>query len=335
MMISWSAAGLGKPILGSALGIAFGVCELPPDDAAARLRDLMPVACLNARVSEDIAIAPESGEGAFKIAAGNGAIGLHLTPMFSVQAKGSIRGVSRFKGAETGWSLLPHGIRKQRDHVVLRIGNPALHQFRASLGDQRVPFGVDANPADDLWQLAEDRMYWGDVVRSLVVSIDNMTDTQLDVGVVLDDLGADKVDGASARLMYDLSFFERARLVFSVAEGSGHRRYGFSFVSISKSGDTTHMEFARSNKSDPDLDAGFRKLFRFAFDSASRRWWLVYDEDRLRTQSLVSGFRYFFPVALPGQRDVMAVRFSVGRVRSFNSRIKSRTIAAIGLEASL
>lgn len=334
MMISWGAAGLGKQILGSAFGLALGVCQLP-DDGVAYIRTMSGAACVRARASEDIGVLPGSGEGAVKVVAGSGSIGIHFSPSIAIQAKGSIRGTSRFNGEEAGWTLLPEGITRRGDHLVLRIGNPALHVFRATLGDQRLPFGIDANPADDLWLVTEDRIYWGSVTRSAVLTFDNLSDAELDVGLSINDLDKSNPPRLSARLMYDLSFFERARVVMSVAEDSGIRRYGFGFISTSRSGDITQFEVARVNGSDQILDAGFRRLFRFAVDAADRHWWFVYDEDRLRTQSVLAGYRYFLPKIIAINSDSFAMRFSLGRVRSLNPAIKSRFIASAGVEANL
>lgn len=333
-MISWGAAGLGKQLLGSAFGLAMGVCQLP-DDGVAYIRAMSGVVCVRARASEDVGVAPGSGEGAVKVVAGSGSIGIHFSPLLAIQGQGSIRGTSRFNGAETGWSLLPEGITRRGDHLVLRIGNPALHSFRATLGDQRLPFGIDANPADDLWLVAEDRIYWGSVARSAVLTFDNLIDAELNVGLSTAGLDKSSPPRLSARLMYDLSFFERARLVMSIAEDSGVRRYGFGFVSTSRSGDITQFEVTRLNAPDEVLDAGFRRLFRFAVDAADRSWWFVYDEDRLRTQSLLAGYRYFLPAPTAENPDSFALRFSVGRIRSLNPVIKSRFIASIGVEADL
>lgn len=333
-MISWGATGLGKQVLGSAFGLALGVCQLP-DDGVAYIRSISGMACVRARVSEDLGIAPGSGEGAVKVLAGSGSVGIHFSPLLAIQGQGSIRGTSRFNGAEHGWSLLPEGISRRGDHLVLRIGNPAFHSFRATLGDQRLPFGVDANPADDLWLVAEDRVYWGSVMRSAVLTFDNLSDTELDLGLSTNDFEKSNPPRLSARLMYDLSFFERARLVMSVAEESGVRRYGFGFISTSRSGDVTQFEVVRLNAPDQVLDAGFRRLFRFAVDAADRSWWFVYDEDRLRTQSVLAGYRYFLPSNIIGNSNSFALRFSLGRIRSLNPSIKSRFIASIGMEADL
>ena len=334
MMISWGAAGLGKQVLGSAFGLALGVCQLP-DDGVAYIRSMSGTACVRARASEDVGVAPGSGEGAVKVVAGSGSIGIHFSPFLSIQAQGNVRGTSRFNGAETGWSLLPEGITRQFDHLVLRIGNPALHSFRATLGDQRLPFGIDANPADDLWLVAEERIYWGSLTRGAVLTFDNLIDAELDVGLSTEDLEESSPPRLSARLMYDLSFFERARLVMSIAEDSGVRRYGFGFISTSRSGDVTQFEVVRLNAPDQVLDSGFRRLFRFAVDAADRSWWFVYDEDRLRTQSVLAGYRYFLPSNIIGNSNSFALRFSLGRVRSLNPVIKSRFIASVGVEANL
>ena len=333
-MISWGAAGVGKQVLGSALGLALGICQVP-DDRVANMRGLSDVACVRVRGSEDIGIAPGSADGAVKVAAGSWSVGVHFSPFLAIQSQGSIRGTSRFNGAESGWSLLPEGIVRRSDHLVLRVGNPALHSFRAILGDQRLPFGIDANPADDLWLIAEDRIYWGPVTRSAVLTFDNLSDAELDVGLSINDFENSGSSRLSARFMYDLSFFERARMVMSVAEDSGIRRYGFGFISTSRSGDVTQFEVARVNEPDRFLNSGFRRLFRFAVDAADRRWWFVYDEDRLRTQSVLAGYRYFLPATLLGDSDSSAIRFSLGRVRSLNPAIKSRFMASLGVEANL
>ena len=334
MMISWGAAGLGKQFLGSAFGLALGVCQLP-EDGAVIMNTMSGAACLRARASEDISVDVGSHQSPVKIAAGSASIGIHFSPIFAVQASGSIRGVSRFNGNSAGWSLLPNGVERRRDHVILRIGNSAVHPIRASLGEQRIPFGIDANPADDLWLVTEDRVFWGPVARSAVMTFDNMVETQLDIGMSADGPKKTSLPRISARLMYDLSFFERARLVASIADERGTRRYGFGFVSTSRAGDTSHFELARINASDPFLDAGFRLLFRFAFDASDRRWWLVYDEDRLRTQSFLFGYRYFFLEKFTGTADALGLRLSFGRVRSLNPLIKSKFLMALGVEANL
>lgn len=334
MMINWGAAGIGKKILGSSVGVALGICELPAG-AEDYIKAMSSTACLNARISEDLVVTPEPGEGAAKLAAASGSLGIHFSPLLAVQAKGRFRGISRFDATDGRWSLLPDGIKKDLDHVVLRIGNPALHSFRASLGEQRLPFGIDANPADDLWVVTEDRMYWGKTRRSAVLTFDNMSETQLDLGIAGDDAVGKSGQQLSARLMYDMSFFERARLLLSVAEEAGSRRYGMGFVTTSKAGGTTQFELARSEAADPVLDAGFRRLFRFAFEAPGRRWWFLYDEDRVRTQTVATGYRYFPSTSILPPNDSFALRFSLGRARSLNPAIESRFLVSFGVEASL
>ncbi len=334
MMINWGAAGIGKKILGSGVGIALGICELPAGSED-YVKGMSSTACLNARVSEDFIVTPEPGEGAIKLGAAQGSIGIHFSPLLAIQAKGLMRGISRFDAGDGRWSLLPDGVKKESDHVIVRIGNPALHSFRASLGEQRLPFGVDVNPADDLWWATSDRFYWGKARRSAILTFDNLSETQVDVGFAGDHPVSDSGQQASARVMYDLSFFERARLVLSAGGITGSRRYGFAFVTTSKSGGTTQFELVRSESSDEDLDAGFRRLFRFAFDAPDRRWWFLYDEDRLRAQTVATGYRYFPSTWFRGNEGNFAFRFSLGRVRSLNPLYESRFLIALGAEAGL
>ncbi|NDE15377.1 hypothetical protein EBZ80_10655 [bacterium] len=334
MMINWGAAGIGKKILGTGVGVALGVCELPAGSED-YIRAMSSTACLNARVSGDFIMTPGSADGPVKIAAAEGALGIHFSPLLAIQAKGRVRGISRFDAGDARWSLLPDGIKRESEHVILRIGNPALHSLRASLGEQRLPFGVDANPADDLWWATGDRFYWGKVRRSATLTFDNMSDSQVDLGFAGDKASDDSSQQASARLMYDLRFFERARLILSAAGISAARRFGFAFVTTSRAGATTQFELVRSESGDPELDAGFRRLFRFAYDAPDRRWWFLFDEDRLRTQTVATGYRYFPVEWIPGNEGNFAFRFSVGRVRSLNSLYESRFLVAVGVEAGL
>lgn len=336
MMINWfsGVAGQGAATLA---GIVMGVCQLPAEDTMQQAA-MSGSVCFDARIAEDIAWQPKSGAGLFKIASGYASLGIHFSPMFAVQSSGSIRGVSRFNGTESGWNLLPEspsGIDRRHDHTVVRIGSPGQHRLRSTIGVQRLPFGIDMNPGDDLWQLTEDRIFWGQTLKSAVITVDNQVDFQADIGFGRGSpWDENDLEETSLRMMYDLSFFERARLIVSAAGTAKDPRYAFGFLTTSRQGDLTQFEIIRTTSPDADLDVGYRRFFRFAFATGDRRFWFLYDEDRLRTQTFAVGYRHFFDVGTVEDWTPLAVRLSVGRVRSFSSGIDSSLAVTSGVEAN-
>ncbi|MEY4629970.1 MAG: hypothetical protein RIQ81_90 [Pseudomonadota bacterium] len=332
---------------GSMLGIAMGLCQLP-EGSGPSSNALYGVGCMRLRAASDLVALPGSGESPLKVNTAAGSLSLHFSPWIAVQIKGQARATSGFDKDAPSWGLMPESFDKRVDHAVIRLGNPALHRFRASLGNQRLPFGVDASPADDPWQVFEDRDFWGFSARGAAIAYDNLMDLQFEAGVSGQGSGEnmeqDKVRKlplrTSARLSYDLSFFERAKVVISAADDLYRMRYGFGFVSALRNGDLTHFEMLRSTASDEQLDAGFRRLFRFAYQTSDRRWWLLYDDDRLRARSYAFGYRHFFVGgnvrgrSLDGQPD-LAVKVSLGGVRSLNKTVEGRAVLSFGLEATL
>lgn len=341
MMIEFGGAALGKKVAGSLLGVSMGVCQLPAGGTSSDAA-MSGIACLRVRPAVDLVGLPGSGDSPLTVASLAGSIGIHLSPWVSLQAKGSIRETNSFDRDSTDWALMPDGVKKRTEHAVVRLGNPALNRFRVAMGNQRLPFGIDGNPADDAWLVMEDRTFWGFSSRGVSLAYDNLLDLQLEAGISGQGMG-EKLDSGSgesmpgrsaARLTYDLGFFERARVVVSVADDLDRMRYGLGFLSSLRNGDLTHFELLRSSGEDRDLDAGFRRLFRFAYQTADRRWWFLYDDDRLRARTFALGYRHFI-VSPASSGAGVALKFAFGGVRSLNTIVEGKAMLTTGVEASL
>jgi hypothetical protein len=341
MMIEWGGATLSSKVAGSLLGVAMGICELPKTGSVPH-PSVSSLACLRMRSSADLVAFPGAGDSPLKVFSFTGSLGVHFSPLVAVQVKGSLRDASSFDTYDDEWALLPEGLKKTADHAVLRLGNPTSHRFRTAIGNQRLPFGIDGSPADDAWLIMEDRIFWGTTSTGISAAYDNLLDLQLEAGISGQGVGqkgessfGESLRGrTSVRLTHDLGFFERARIVVSAADDLYRMRYGFGFISSLRSGDLTHFELLRSTGSDERLGAGFRRLFRFAYQTSDRRWWFLYDDDRLRARSFALGYRHFFMEQSKSGAG-LALKLAFGGVRSLNSTVDGKAMVTSGVEATL
>lgn len=281
------------------------------------------------------------------LAHGRGDFGLHLNSILALHGGAIARQTTLISDPQFKTRLV------DTEYMLLAIGNPVLHRFRAQLGRMILPFGINGSEAMETVRVLEHRYFWSSPRFGGVLLIDNLRTTILEIGIAGDGkqrmthkaevfahaeplyAEVNKIDGERAlslRLSHDVSLLDGSKLVASgYAAQSGLRRYGAGFLTQSNQGDETHFEFVRIISTPDGKEDQFKQLLRASYVSTwrGRGRWILQIDDELQRYRLGS-LGYDTELAKNAR-----LRLSLNFRRDLSSQETSYWSLAAGMEAHL
>lgn len=226
---------------------------------------------------------------------GSAYLGLHATSMFSIHLAGRALVVMPL-GREASVNR-----NISSDLALIRLGNPAAHRLRISMGKLKLPFGIDSSEIPESIKWQENREFWASPRHGAYVSLDDKFATVIDLGYAREirhfsehissqvqsqsDIESLKNHALALRISRDVSVLDGSRLTASFyGDANGQRRFGGAFITNTDQGDFTYFEFVRVLFLRSESFEPFRQMIRASYVSAWRfnsRWILQIDDERL------------------------------------------------------
>jgi hypothetical protein len=276
--------------------LLWGNCILK-NDPGDRQNNTWPALCVKPRVSSQVYLRQDVGDKNQLLNYARVYAGFHLLEYASLHGDWSAERIFT-KDPLTNKTIFID--RKQPNEFFLQLGNVAVNRYRASIGNFRIPFGINHRPLMEVIdEILKDDKYWNSPRWAARMTYDTLISSQYDVSFsttknpvlkTKNETEADDVRAVSARMMFDIAAIEGFRFVFSgYGDTVGERRGGAGFVTTTAKGDTTAFEWIRL-LIQPARDSAYDQLFRLSYSGAFRadtRWVAEY-EDEMRSYRLLT-----------------------------------------------
>ena len=209
-------------------------------------------ACIKAKIGSSLSYFFDNFNENYSTYYGRGYLGLHLSHWLSFH--------SELKAVVVN----PLGLSALRaqdfapEYTLIRIGNPAVDQFRVSAGRLRLPFGVYGSEIIETLRQQENRVYWQSPPFGVYLTFDDAIATQIDVGISSDIRNKSEHqtrdqnnvvqkysrynEAFTVRIARDISIFDSSRIMTSFyCDLLGERRVGGAFITNTITGDSTYL----------------------------------------------------------------------------------------------
>lgn len=143
-------------------------------------------------------------------------------------------------------------VEKRTEHLIVAVGNPALHRFRLLAGSFYAPFGLNLETHMGASEgFYESEHFFRTPRRTVSLSYEDLAGTRLEVSVAVGERGlkpgeTKEDEGLGVRLTHDLSAVGGVRMILShYVSDDGGRRYGFAVLHNHIRSGETAIEWVR------------------------------------------------------------------------------------------
>lgn len=285
--------------------LLWGSCTLKSDPENSL--KTWPALCLKPRISSQVFLRQDVGNRNQMLNLGRVYSGLHLHEYVSLHGEWL---AERLFVTNPQTNDTTYSDYKAPLQYFAQFGNVALSHFRASVGNFRMPFGIDYRPLMEVIdEIIKDDKFWDTPRWGARLTYDTLISSQYDIAVATSrypfNAGVDETQedlrAFSARMMFDIAAIEGFRFVFSgYGESKGERRGGAGFVTTTARGDTTTFEWIRllNDNNDDNNHKDYDQLFRLSYGGgfhADTRWVAEYEDVLLSYRLATVGCDFLLP----------------------------------------
>ncbi|MEZ4740910.1 MAG: hypothetical protein R3B45_00425 [Bdellovibrionota bacterium] len=221
-------------------------------------------------------------------------LGTHPYSLLSLHYKGAIFHKKFLQSA------LDANQMNQTELGIVKLGNSATNNLRASIGWQTLPVAINHDPFKPLFYPESSYEIWDTLKQSIVLTWDNMFDFQVNLGVARENvsLRASSYNNAIAiQAFSDVSSLDGTRFSVSFySEENGIRRASVGVLNISRKDEIFSLEWVRQRLDPTGKLFPFQQVIRFTYEGNVRRsskWSFLYDHVRKMYRESKVGYEYF------------------------------------------